>query len=155
MQKKKLTGISWIRFKISQLLPIFLPAMRQVARRNDIYYLLAAALAKVVGEIGSKSNLHRSLHLCRRFCKRWCPLKMAQFGKKTSYFSKITTKNLTNVEAKLCSVYCSSTAAKKLVFVYFFKKLHNEESNLEPIQKNLNFLVLFDWKSTRKKMYYV
>ena len=34
--------------------------------------------------------------------------------------------------------------AKKLVFVYFFKKLHNEESNLGPIQKNLNFLVLFD-----------
>ena len=146
-KKKKLTGISWIRFKISQLLPIFLPAMRQVARRNDIYYLLAAALAKVVGEIGSKSNLHRSLHLCRRFCKRWCPLKMAQFGKKTSYFSKITTKNLTNVEA------LQPTAAKKLVFVYFFKKLHNEESNLGPIQKNLNFLVLFDWKSTRKKMY--
>ena len=150
MQKKKLTGISWIRFKISQLLPIFLPAMRQVARRNDIYYLLAAALAKVVGEIGSKSNLHRSLHLCRRFCKRWCPLKMAQFGKKTSYFSKITTKNLTNVEAMQ---HLPSTAAKKLVFVYFFKKLHNEESNLGPIQKNLNFLVLFDWKSTRKKMY--
>ena len=72
---------------------------------------------------------------------------MAQFGKKTSYFSKITTKNLTNVEA------LQPTAAKKLVFVYFFKKLHNEESNLGPIQKNLNFLVLFDWKSTRKKMY--
>ena len=56
---------------------------------------------------------------------------MAQFGKKTSYFSKITTKNLTNVEA------LQPTAAKKLVFVYFFKKLHNEESNLGPIQKKI------------------
>ena len=56
---------------------------------------------------------------------------MAQFGKKTSYFSKITTKNLTNVEA------LQPTTAKKLVFVYFFKKLHNEESNLGPIQKKI------------------
>ena len=77
---------------------------------------------------------------------------MAQFRKKTSYFSKITTKNLTNVEALHLQ---PTAAAKKFVFVYFFKKLHNEESNLGPIQKNLNFLVLFDWKSTRKKMYYV